>query len=144
MKKKKLMIIFTTLVLSLTVLFSTVYCVYNKFYKIDVRHFEFSILARAGNSPDKKHDIGIWIYRTTEENDISYIMGRVYKVDNNGDEKDGKIFFWQKVKTSSIMNKTVNGMVIDNWVDFNWVDAQTIYINGITLNSNSTYDYRRK
>ena len=69
--------------------------------------FSFS---RIVESPDKKHSVGIDIYKTTDNSDIAYIMGTVGTwAKGKGFTKDSKTIFWQKVNSSSIKKKIING-----------------------------------
>lgn len=69
----------------------------------------------------------------------------------NSNDKDGnyitqpKIIFWQKVNSSRIKTiKIDEGETLDNWIDdVSWINSQTVHINGISLNINKKYDYRR-
>lgn len=144
MPKKKIILVSATVVLSGIIVFSIFTYIYDNYYKIDTSPFSYSFLARYGESPNGEYSASIKIYRTVKDSDISYIMGNVSRLDSHRNVIDTKTIFWQKVESASVNNKKVNGMVLDDWVDFNWVDSQTVFINGITLNIKNKYDYRRK
>ena len=49
------------------------------------------------------------------------------------------------MNSSSIKTiKLDDGEMLDNWIDdISWINLQTVDINGISLNINKKYDYRR-
>lgn len=130
--------------LELVVIFSICYFIYNNYYKIDVRPFTYVFISRIVESPDKQHSVLVQIYKTTKDSDSAYIMGTLGTLDNRkGYTKDSKTIFWQKVNSDSIKEKTINDVSFENWIKVAWLDAQNVNINGISLNVNNVYDYRR-
>ncbi len=143
MKNKKIKIVVTSTLL-LVVIFSIFYFIYNNYYKIDVRPFTYVFTSRIIESPDKQHSVLVQIYKTTEDSGSAYIMGTLGTLDNKkGYTKDSKTIFWQKVNSDSIKEKTINDVSFVNWIEVTWLDAQNVNINGISLNINNVYDYRR-
>lgn len=120
--------------------------VYDHYYKIDFTQYKYSATSRGMMSPDKKHFLLVVIYKTSKSSDIAYIGGFM-----NSNDKDGnyitqpKTIFWQKVNSSRIKTiKIDDGETLDNWIDdVSWINSQTVHINGISLNINKKYDYRR-
>lgn len=145
MKNRKTTVIFLAILLSIIAIFLICKIIYNHYYKIDLANYTYSFYSRAVQSPDKKHSISIIIHKTTQDSDTAYIMGILGASDNNGGYTKGtRTIFWQKVNSNSIKDKTINNVLLSNWIDVTWLDLQTVQINGITLNINNTYDYRRK
>lgn len=138
MKSKKIIIVFASIVL-LAGAFSIWKYIYNTYYMIDTSPFKYSFQSGGGKAPDKKHSVVIDIYKTTENSDIAYIMGTL----NTSGSDEIKTIFWQKIDSSSIKEKTINGITFDNWIDITWLDAENVNIDGISVNINHGYDYRR-
>lgn len=140
MKNPKIKIIS---VIILVVVFSISYFIYNSYYKIDVSSFSY-FLTRLVESPDKQYSVKVDILKNPKENHSAYIMGTLGIRDEGGGYSIKSIIFWQKVDSSIIKEKTINGEVMyDFLIDADWVNEQTININGIQLNINDAYDYRR-
>nr|WP_319489852.1 hypothetical protein [uncultured Caproiciproducens sp.] len=143
MKNKKVIIIFASIVL-LAGVFSIWKYIYNTYYMIDISPFKYVFLSRSIESPDKKHSVGVYIYKTTEDSDIAYIMGTVGMwAKGKGYTEDSKTIFWQKISSNSIKEKPINGITLGNWIDVTWLDEENVNINGISVNINRRYDYRR-
>ena len=143
MKTKKAKIVFISILLS-AVAFLICYSIYNNYYKIDISPFTYVFTSRIVESPDKQHAVQVQIYKTAKDSDSAYIMGTLGTLDDRkGYTKDSKTIFWQKVNSNSIKKKTINDVTLDNWIEVAWLDEQNINVNGIPLNINNVYDYRR-
>lgn len=119
--------------------------IYNHYYKIDITPYTYTFLARIVNSDDKQHSVSVTIYKTVEDSDIAYIMGTLGSLDIKKDySKNVKTIFWQEVSSESIKEKIINDETLANWIEVAWLDSQTVTINGMTVNINDIYDYRRK
>jgi len=146
MNKRKLIIILSSFILFLILALSIYSYMYNKYYKIDTAQFGFAFFARAAISPDEQHNIHLTIYRAQRESDISYIMGilNFADIDHLGQwQRDSRIIFWQRVDTSSLETKVIDDLILDDWIDLDWIDNDTAVINGIVVNINTGFDYRR-
>ncbi|SHH95077.1 Signal transducer regulating beta-lactamase production, contains metallopeptidase domain [Sporobacter termitidis DSM 10068] len=111
---------------------------------IDISPFTYVFTSRIVESPGKQHAVQITIYKDAEDSDSTYIMGNIGSLDDRkGYTKDSRTIFWQKADSNSIEDKTVDGETLDNWIEVAWLDEQNININGISLNINNVYDYRR-
>ena len=137
--RKKVFIIAVAFFLLAFVIGTTIY---NSFYKIDLNKFEYNFLSRIVDSPDNKHSIIINIHRTNKDAATSYIRGTLETTDNTN-YKSSKLIFWQEVKTDDHQNKTINGLLMQDWVDVEWIDSQNVKINGISITTKQVYDYRR-
>lgn len=142
MKNKKVIIVFASIVL-LAGVFSIWRFIYNNYYMIDTSPYKYAFASRYEESPDKKHTVRVDIYKTTENSDIAYIMGTVCTWAKGKGYIESKTIFWQKVNSNSIKEKTISGTTLDNWIDVTWLDAENVNINGISVNINRGYDYRR-
>ena len=114
------------------------------YYEIDISSFKYVFTSRTIESPDQRHSVEIDIYKTARDSDIAYIMGTVGTSSVwKGYTEDSKTIFWQKIKSYSIKEKTIHGVTLDNWIDVTWLDNENININGMIVNINQGYDYRR-
>lgn len=143
MKHKRLIIFFASLVLVAGVVSISKY-INKNYYEIDTSFFKYVTSSTSVDSPDKKHLVFINIYKTTQNSEIAYLMGRVETWEKGRQYTDNsKTIFWQKIKSSSIKVITFHGVTLDNWIDVTWLDNENININGIIVNINHGYDYRR-
>lgn len=118
--------------------------IYLHYYKIDTSKFSYTFNSRVVLSPDKRYALMVDLYKTTEDSDVTYIMGTLGSLDDHkGYTKDAKIIFWQRVDSHLIKEKQIQDVVLTSWVDVTWLEDHWIEINGITFNIHKGYDYRR-
>lgn len=140
-KKRTLIIVTSVIIVTLCFIIIGFYC-YDNYYKVDISQFHYTFLSRIVDSPDSKYQISISILKSSQNSEDSYIKGDLHLVSNQRDVP--KTIFWQKVNSSDINNKWINGLWLDNWVDVVWLDKETVRINNITVDIfKDVYDYRR-
>ena len=143
MKYKKLIFFFVSVVLLVGVV-SIYKFVHKNYYEVDTSPYKYIVSSTTVDSPDQKHNVYLIIYRTTQKSDTAYIMGYVQTYgEGKKNAKDYKTIFWQKIKSSNIKTITHHGVALDNWIDVTWIDNENVNINGISVNINRGYDYRR-
>jgi len=142
---------------------------YNFYFRIDTSQLNYGSTAGFSESPDEQHTISLVAYRVE---DVVFIQGTINIAADGrpfgrwaGGEPGPRTIFWQRVKADSIRIEPLDesylyydlkfgrfdGMSEDEiiwltaskWVDIEWIDSHTVNINGIDVNINKGYDYRR-
>jgi len=146
MARKKLIFVCILAIFIILIVYFVYDYVYNVYYKIDITNYAYNYNSRVEISPDRQHNIVVNILREDENSPVSYILGTTFTkggADNNSYIDNEKIIFWQRVDTKSIGDKVINGVTVPNWIDVVWLDNNIVELNGITVNINNGYDYRR-
>ena len=118
--------------------------IYNNYFRIDETRFQWGFLSRLVNSPNDEYVVSVSLLRTEEYSDITYIRGVIQNLNEpNPRMEPGRTVFWQRVETDSIGVKYVGDIILFNWVEVEWIDERTVEINGITVDINRRYDFRR-